>query len=159
MVYREYSVTKKFEFSAAHVISTHPGKCSQLHGHNFELEITISGFMDVNKDLPMLIEFKELKEIVNRIIGNWDHGLLVHRKYEGLFNRTKNSDWDLCGNLFAGAVYFDFEPTAEHLAGYVHHQLNYSFASANLRDDEGTLFKVQKVIVRETDRSEVYVGR
>lgn len=47
------------------------GKCSNLHGHNYKLEVSVSG--DI-KDDGMVINFKRLKEIINKNVTNYyDH--------------------------------------------------------------------------------------
>ena len=47
------------------------GKCFNLHGHNYKLEVSVSG--DI-KDDGMVINFKRLKEIINKNVTNYyDH--------------------------------------------------------------------------------------
>jgi len=71
----KFSITKKFEFEAAHILPNHPGKCMNLHGHSYKLEVTIS-----TKELDsqgMVMDFGDLKEIVNsHIIEIFDHSYL-----------------------------------------------------------------------------------
>ena len=37
------SVTRSFTFEAAHQLPWHPGKCRELHGHGYRLEVTVEG--------------------------------------------------------------------------------------------------------------------
>lgn len=69
------TVTKIFEFEAAHSLPNYDGVCNSLHGHGYKLEITVEG--DVGVESGMIMDFKELKDVVqNRVIGLLDHQLL-----------------------------------------------------------------------------------
>ena len=48
------SVTRCFTFEAAHQLPWHPGKCRNLHGHGYRLEVTVEG--PVNDD-GMVLDF------------------------------------------------------------------------------------------------------
>jgi 6-pyruvoyltetrahydropterin/6-carboxytetrahydropterin synthase len=65
------SVTCSFTFEAAHRLVWHPGKCRNLHGHSYRLEVTVSGPLDGN---GVVVDFDHLSEIVHReVIDQWDH--------------------------------------------------------------------------------------
>jgi 6-pyruvoyltetrahydropterin/6-carboxytetrahydropterin synthase len=71
----EIKVIKSFEFEAAHMLPGYPGACSKLHGHSYKLQIGVKG--NVEEATGMVMDFKELKEIVNdRIITPLDHAYL-----------------------------------------------------------------------------------
>jgi len=72
-------VTKIFEFDAAHCLPGHKGKCASIHGHTYKLEITAEGELqqDDYSSLDMVVDFSDLKEIVNKvIIDKVDHKML-----------------------------------------------------------------------------------
>lgn len=65
-------ISKMFEFEAAHHLPKHPGKCLSPHGHSYKLEVSIIG--KINEETGMILDFSELKKIVNeRIIDILDH--------------------------------------------------------------------------------------
>lgn len=72
------SVTKIFEFAAAHCLPNHEGLCQNLHGHGFRLEIEVTGQVKTEgPETGMIIDFSDLKEIVNDlIISRLDHSYL-----------------------------------------------------------------------------------
>lgn len=70
------TVSKVMEISAAHWLPQHKGKCQHLHGHNYVFVVEVSG--EVNPDTGMVIDFGDLKRIMNETIGIWDHCLLTH---------------------------------------------------------------------------------
>jgi len=74
------SVTKSYSFEAAHQLPNHDGQCSQIHGHSYQLEVTIVGMPkdpDGSSDEGMVIDFKDLGTIVAReVIEHFDHQFL-----------------------------------------------------------------------------------
>lgn len=73
----ELSATKIFKFEAAHMLPNHDGKCRKLHGHNYKLEVTVSGSRATEgPERGMIIDFSNLKKIVNEYLDNWDHAYL-----------------------------------------------------------------------------------
>ena len=68
-------ITKEITFDSAHMLSNYNGKCNNLHGHTYKLQIEVEG--DVNTKTCMLIDFNELKEIINsNIMRMFDHALV-----------------------------------------------------------------------------------
>lgn len=64
-------IGREFYFDAAHFLSDYKGKCEQLHGHTYKLEVIVEG--SIGND-GMLMDFNELKEIVNsNILERLDH--------------------------------------------------------------------------------------
>lgn len=65
-------ITKQFRFEASHVLPRHPGKCSRLHGHSWELEVSVEG--EINKETGFVCDFFNLKQLVDdQIISRLDH--------------------------------------------------------------------------------------
>ena len=70
------SITKKFEFDAAHHLPYHEGACNRCHGHRYVLECEIKGEIinSLGPELGMIMDFGNLKRIVNKeIISKVDH--------------------------------------------------------------------------------------
>lgn len=78
-------ITREFHFEAAHFLPLHNGKCQNLHGHSYKMEVTCSSEKDFNK-MPdaertcvefMVMDFSNLKSVVEKsIIERFDHKLL-----------------------------------------------------------------------------------
>ncbi|MCB1800418.1 MAG: 6-carboxytetrahydropterin synthase [Gammaproteobacteria bacterium] len=66
------TVSKELVFDAAHFITDHPAKCSNLHGGRYVLQVQVSGRID-----PMtgcVVDYGYLKRVVNRqVIERFDH--------------------------------------------------------------------------------------
>ena len=103
-----FSVCKEFSFDAAHNLPNYLGKCYHLHGHGFRLCIEVSGAIQtIGSSCGMIIDFAEMKEIVNGlIINDLDHS--------NLNDRIPN-------------------PTAENLIHWIQARLTPAFEERNMR--------------------------
>lgn len=66
-----YEVTIKKCFSAAHLLKEIGGKCEELHGHNFVVEISVAS-SELNRE-GILIDFKILEKWTDEVIKDLDH--------------------------------------------------------------------------------------
>ncbi|MDY0350913.1 MAG: 6-carboxytetrahydropterin synthase QueD [Desulfobulbaceae bacterium] len=58
-------------FSGGHHLRQYPGNCEKPHGHNWKIRVTVRATkLDA---LGMGIDFKVLKNIVNRVVDELDH--------------------------------------------------------------------------------------
>jgi len=69
-----YDVTIKRSFSAAHTLKNIGGQCETLHGHNFIVEVTVSG-RKLNGE-GVLIDFRILKQWTDQVLESLDHQYL-----------------------------------------------------------------------------------
>ncbi|MGL4364588.1 MAG: 6-pyruvoyl trahydropterin synthase family protein [Bacteroidales bacterium] len=78
---KKIRVTKEFTFEMAHCLENYDGKCRNIHGHSYRLFVCVMGTPNTDQDSPklgMLIDFSELKNIVNEhIIQHFDHALML----------------------------------------------------------------------------------
>lgn len=65
------------EFSAAHRLMSHNGKCRGIHGHNYEVVLTIEA--KINED-GMILDFAHLKRVLKSIIDEYDHSIMLYRE-------------------------------------------------------------------------------
>jgi len=67
-------VTRSFRFEAAHQLPWHTGKCRDLHGHSYALEVTVEGQLN---ESGIVIDFADLSALVRReVIDRLDHTYL-----------------------------------------------------------------------------------
>jgi len=101
------TVTKRFEFDAAHRLYQHEGACRHVHGHHYVVEVEVAG-PSLNY-LGMLIDFGELKQRVGDWIQeHWDHATLLNNADTVLFEALEEMNSTL--------YLFDGNPTAEKMA-------------------------------------------
>jgi 6-pyruvoyltetrahydropterin/6-carboxytetrahydropterin synthase len=68
-------INKTFRFEAAHSLPYYIGDCAKVHGHSYVLEISCKG--EVDKETGFVMDFKELKKIVQKkVIDLLDHEFL-----------------------------------------------------------------------------------
>jgi 6-pyruvoyltetrahydropterin/6-carboxytetrahydropterin synthase len=69
-----YRISVYDYFSSAHQLKGYEGKCEEIHGHNWKVEIEVEGKgLDT---IGMLIDFKDLKNILKDVIDELDHKML-----------------------------------------------------------------------------------
>jgi 6-pyruvoyltetrahydropterin/6-carboxytetrahydropterin synthase len=61
------------EFDAAHSLPGYQGKCANLHGHTYQVEIIVEG--DVGED-GFVMDFYQLKKILGAALQDLDHNCL-----------------------------------------------------------------------------------
>ena len=67
------SIVRRYRFEAAHQLSWHPGKCANLHGHSYVLEIEAIGELDQR---GVVMDFSELDALIDPIVDVLDHSFL-----------------------------------------------------------------------------------
>lgn len=110
------SVTKIFRFEAAHILSDYNGDCKNIHGHSYELHVSVRS---KNNSTKMVVDFKELKSIVKKeVIDILDHTLML-----------KDSPVHIqrFGVLPYKTIFFSEEPTVEFLIHWISEKLNSAF--------------------------------
>ena len=69
-----YEISIEEEFSGAHRLRNYKGKCENLHGHNWKVQVVISG-EKLDKD-GLLMDFHFLKKKLRQVLENLDHTYL-----------------------------------------------------------------------------------
>ena len=64
----------KRQFSAAHRLEGHPGKCARLHGHTWQVEAVFSS-AGLGRE-EMVIDFEEAGRMLDAVIEPYDHQYL-----------------------------------------------------------------------------------
>ena len=66
-----FEVTVEQTFAAGHALREYKGKCENVHGHNYRVQITVEG-EKLNR-IGLLVDFVELKKAVREVIERLDH--------------------------------------------------------------------------------------
>ncbi len=61
----------QLSFSSAHLLRNYAGKCANLHGHNYRVEVYVRGHKLDKAD--MLADFAEIKTATRKVVDYLDH--------------------------------------------------------------------------------------
>jgi len=118
-----YELIIKDHFSAAHQIPQHPGKCKNIHGHNWEVEVSVL-VRDLD-EIGMSVDFSHLKRALGEIVGRFDH-VNLNDLVEFSGDPSKN-------------------PTVENIARVIYENMETQI--------EKTVADLSKVTLRETNKN------
>jgi 6-pyruvoyltetrahydropterin/6-carboxytetrahydropterin synthase len=116
-----FEVTVEDSFAAGHYLRNYRGKCENPHGHNYKIRVTLQG-----RELDpagLLLDFKELKDVMKHVIERLDHQML--------------NDIE---------PFRELNPSAENIAQYFFQQCN-----ARLQHRTNGRVSIKDVTVWETD--------
>ena len=79
-------IFKQFTFDSAHFLPNVPEghKCKEIHGHTYHLTVYLDG--DLDEKLGWVIDFTDVKNVIDPIIKSIDHQFL--NNISGLENPT-----------------------------------------------------------------------
>ena len=82
-----FKTAKEFTFDMAHMLDGHDGKCQNLHGHTYILQVEISGSLkESGAKKGMVMDFSDLKNIVKtHILDKMDHAFIKSIKFKNLW--------------------------------------------------------------------------
>jgi 6-pyruvoyltetrahydropterin/6-carboxytetrahydropterin synthase len=109
-----FEVMIERNFSSAHQLRGYKGKCENLHGHNYKIEIYARG-RELNK-IGLLVDFVELKLAADEIVQFLDHKNI---------NELPPFDEEL-------------NPSAENLARFILERV-----ASHVQDDRVEIYKVR----------------
>lgn len=69
-----YEIMIQDTFSAAHQLREYGGKCEELHGHNWRIDVVVKA--QQLDDTGLAIDFRILKEHTKRVLDTLDHAFL-----------------------------------------------------------------------------------
>jgi 6-pyruvoyltetrahydropterin/6-carboxytetrahydropterin synthase len=127
-------VAKRFHFYAAHRNEEIGGKCANLHGHRYGLEVEV----EYPQHGSVTILFEHLEEMVEPIVEALDHSLLLHLHDPAASGLVASG---ACGKIY----WLDVPTSAENVARHIFQKLYMGGV------------EVVRVALQETDSSTVTV--
>lgn len=117
-----YEITTKKAFSAAHNLKDIGGRCEELHGHNFTVEVSV-----VSKKLNeegLLIDFRILEGWIEEILEELDHKFLNDIPY-----------------------FKDINPSSENIAKYIYDRIYEKVNSGEIKVSRITVWESENARV------------
>ncbi|MDE5861112.1 MAG: 6-carboxytetrahydropterin synthase QueD [Ruminococcus sp.] len=138
-----YYLKTSSAFDSAHFLSGYDGKCKNIHGHRWVIEVKIKGqeLQKTGNEKGMLTDFGNLKKTVRDLAESFDHSFIYEK------NTLKPSTIQALNDEDFRLIEVPFRPTAENFAHYFYDILS------------GEGFELADVTVYETpDNCAVYEG-
>jgi len=104
-------ITKQFSFETGHALYGYDGKCKNVHGHSYRLDVTVIGSPipdNTNVKFGMVIDFSDLKKIVKEeIVDVFDHATVFNKNtpHVELAKELKDRDHNV--------LLVNYQPTSE----------------------------------------------
>jgi 6-pyruvoyl tetrahydropterin synthase and hypothetical protein len=103
-------VCKQFSFDASHQLVGHFGKCANLHGHTYKVELAFTGPLHTEGSSEgMVVDFYHVKKYAGDIIDRLDHATLLRG----------NEPIALANAVSTKRVIFGFRTTAENMSKFL----------------------------------------
>ncbi|MBV6485883.1 MAG: hypothetical protein KFKLKKLM_02493 [Flavobacteriales bacterium] len=103
-------VTKQFHFEMAHALLDYDGPCKNIHGHSYQLNVTVKGNVKTNtsdSDEGMVVDFGIIKKIVKELVVDvFDHALVLNQKA-----KIDVSNFEFMNKL----IRVPYQPTCENM--------------------------------------------
>lgn len=131
-------IAKEFKWEMGHRLTFHQGKCKNLHGHSYRCMIELSGQPDQN---GMLLDYYDLKKIVDPIIDKLDHSFMVYEKDSELI--------DLLDKLGSNKVIVNFESTAENICFYLLDEIKNASLPTNVKGIKVRVLETENTYAEE----------
>ena len=141
------TIRKTFKMEMAHQLSKAFSKCctDTIHGHSYKVEVflrTNNGGVACLNDAGMVVDFGEIKDILNDYFDQWDHALVMPSAMDGDYiYALKNYNKKL--------ILVDYNPTAEMMARDMYGAVDRLLKQC--RADAGMSWYVCGVRVHETE--------
>ncbi len=132
-------VAKQFHFEMAHALLDYDGPCKNIHGHSYQLNVTVKGKVKTNtsdSDEGMVVDFGIIKKVVKELVVDvYDHALVLNEKAN-----INTANFECASKL----IRVPFQPTCENMLVY--------FASL-LKDELPKNVTLHSLFLRETNTS------
>jgi len=124
------SITREYTWEMGHALYRHKGKCYNPHGHNYRMEVEVSG--EVDETTGMVVDFSDLDDVIKPHLEEYyDHSFHVNANDP----RFHDATW--------ATSHAYYEPTAERLAMGLYHDILEELPE-NLLIERLTLYETDK---------------
>lgn len=109
-----YRLKTSAAFDSAHFLAGYIGKCSNIHGHRWKLEVEAenSELIAEGEKRGMIIDFGDLKKAVRKLADEFDHAFIFE---EGSLRQATT---DALNDEGFRLISVPFRPTAENFARF-----------------------------------------
>ena len=115
-------IAKEFRWEMGHRLPEHFDKCRNIHGHSYKMLVELEGDLQYN---GMVMDYYDLKKIINPLIENLDHAFLVYKGDKDII--------EFLDKMGSKKVVVDFQSTVENICRYFLKEISKIEFPANIK--------------------------
>ena len=139
-----YRLARIYKVEVGHRLAMHGGKCKNLHGHNYRIEVGIKS-PTINSH-GMVMDFTELKNLVAPVLDKFDHALMLNCLEDPeLIEYLEKEGMKI--------LPFPGDPTAEMMCEWMFYQVKKVLMNYIEKDSTIDTIELEYVKIWETDNS------
>ena len=129
-----YTLKVEHSFDSAHFLYGYEGKCRNIHGHRWKVEVEIKAenLLKNGQLRGMVVDFGDIKKDVKKLLDYYDHALIIEK------NTLKPKTLECLLDEDFKVIEINFRPTAENFSYFFY------------KDIENKGYHVRKITVHET---------
>ena len=129
-----YTLKVEHSFDSAHFLYGYEGKCRNIHGHRWKVEVEIKAenLLKNGQLRGMVVDFGDIKKDVKKLLDYYDHALIIEK------NTLKSKTLECLLDEEFKVIEIDFRPTAENFSYFFYKEI------------EKKGYSVKKITVYET---------
>ena len=129
-----YTLKVEHSFDSAHFLYGYEGKCRNIHGHRWKVEVEIKAenLLKNGQLRGMVVDFGDIKKDVKKLLDYYDHALIIEK------NTLKPKTLEYLLDEEFKIIEIDFRPTAENFSYFFYKEI----------EQKG--YNVGKITVNET---------
>ncbi len=114
-----YTLKTNSSFDSAHFLSGYEGKCANIHGHRWNVEIEVGSeiLSQTDNTRGMIVDFSKLKSDLGAITDEFDHTFIYEK------NTLKAKTMEAFNEEGFKMIEVDFRPTAENFSKFFYDEM------------------------------------
>jgi 6-pyruvoyltetrahydropterin/6-carboxytetrahydropterin synthase len=123
-------IAKEFHWEMGHRLPEHFGKCKNIHGHSYRMIVEVEGSVN---DRGMIMDYYDLKKVVNPIIEELDHAFMVYEQDKEIVKFLES--------VKSKRVIVGFQSTVENICKYILEKVKGSSLPSNVEKVKVRIFE------------------
>lgn len=114
-----YIIRVEHSFDSAHFLSGYSGKCSNIHGHRWKIEVEVFNqeLVQDGQNKGMVVDFSHLKNDLKETLDYYDHSLIIEA------GTLKKSTLECLLDEGFRIIEVEFRPTAENFSCFFYNKI------------------------------------
>ncbi len=114
-----YIIRVEHSFDSAHFLSGYSGKCSNIHGHRWKVEVEVFNqeLVQDGQNKGMVVDFSQLKNDLKEILDYYDHSMIIEA------GSLKKSTLECLYDEGFRIIEVEFRPTAENFSCFFYNKM------------------------------------